>query len=306
MSRISVASIVCAFTFAAAAAAQDRAQVAVREGVARHVYITATGGDGAPVKDLSPDDVTVREDGKTRDVLEVGPAGPLQVALLVDDAGPGIQFIRTAVAEFIHILQNQAEIAIVSTAGQNSVVVDFTGDSGALLAGTNRLATRTTSGGYLLDAIQESARTLQRREAARPVIVVLALEGKEYSNVAAEKVLDAVRRSGATVFALSVGKPTLKTMTAWNQRPTDSIHESLDETMARGTVLVEAPRRSGGRHEQVLEVTGIPSRLAGVARELRDQLVVTYTRPPSTKDVQRIDVSIKRRGVKLRAPKHVS
>jgi hypothetical protein len=172
--------------------------------------------------------------------------------------------------------------------------------------GVNRLITRTTSGGYLLDAIHESARTLQRREAARAAIVVVALEGKEFSNVSRERVMDAVRRSGAVVHVLAVGKPTMKTMTGWNQRPTDSIHEALDETMTRGTVMIEAPRRSGGRLEQILQATGIPTRFAEVAYDLRDQLVVTYARPQGAKDIKSIDVSVKRRGVKVRAPKHVS
>ena len=122
------------------------------------------------------------------------------------------------------------------------------------------MITRTTSGGYLLDAIQESARTLQRREAARPVIVVLALEGTEFSNVSAAKVLDAVaeRRNGARPQRRQADN---EDDDVWNQRPTESIHEALDETLARATVLVEAPRRSGGRLEQITQATGIPTRL---------------------------------------------
>jgi VWFA-related protein len=290
-----------------AAGGQDQAQTAVREGVARRIYISATDDKGAPATDLTPQEITVREDGKQRDVLQVGPATEtMQIALLVDDSGAGIQYIREGAASFVRILQNRAEIAIVSTAGQNSVVVDFTSDIGALMNGVNRLITRTTSGGYLLDGIQESARTLQRREAARPVIVVLALEGKEFSNVSTDRVLDVIRRSGAVVHVLAVGKPTLKTMTGWNQRPTDSIHEALDETLTRGAVMIEAPRRSGGRLEQIVQATGIPTRFAEIAYDLRDQLVVTYARPQSAKDVKSIDVSVKRRGIKLRAPKHVS
>jgi VWFA-related protein len=288
-------------------AVQDQARIAVREGVARVVYVSATDDDGKVIADLAPREVVVREDGRERDVLEVAPAStPMQIVLLVDDSGTGIPHIRMALAEFVHILQNQAEMALVSTAGQNAVVTDFTADTGALLAGVNRLTTRSTSGGYLLDAIREASRVLQQREAARPAIVVLSLEGKEYSNVSADRVYDALRRSRAVMYALTIGKPALKTMTSWNQRPTDSIHEALDETMTRAKVLVEAPRRSGGRHENVLEVTGIQARLAGVARELRDQLAVTYARPASATDVQKIEVSVKRRGVKVRAPRHVS
>jgi hypothetical protein len=92
-------------------------------------------------------------------------------------------------------------------------------------------------------------------------------------------------------------------MTSWNQRPTDSIHEALDETMARHTVLAEAPRRSGGRLEQVGQASGIPTRLSEIAYDLRDQLVVTYSRPSGAKPAERIEVSVKRKGIKVRAPK---
>lgn len=296
----------CLVIAGGAAFAQDAA-TAVREGIARTVYITATGDKGAPAHDLTAADVTVKEDGTARTVLEVRPAAePMQVVMLVDDSGAGIQYVREGVADFIRIVQRTAEIAVISTAGQNTVVVDFTSDPGALMNGVNRLATKTTSGGYLLDAIAESARTLTRREAPRPVIIVLALEGKEFSNVAAAQVLDAVRRSRAVVHVVSVGKPTMKTMTSWNQRPTDSIHEALDETMARNSVLAEAPRRSGGRLEQVGQATGIPTRLSEIAYDLRDQLVVTYSRPAGAKPVERIEVSVKRKGVKVRAPKAAS
>ena len=305
-----VASVALAALGGAGTAAgpqQDRAEAALREGLARNVYVSVADNNGAPVQDLTPEEVAVKVDGKSRQVLRVAPASqPMQIALLVDDSGPGIQYIRTGVGQFIRLLQNQAEIAIISTAGRNTVVCDFTQDSGALMMGVNRLSTRTTTGGYLLDAIQESARTLQRREAVRPVIVVIALEGTEFSTVAAAKVLDAVAQSGALVHVLSVGKPTMKTMTSWNQRPTDSIHEALDETMTRATVLVEAPRRSGGRLEQITQATGIPTRFAEIASELRNQLAVTYARPEGPRTVEKIEVSVKRRGLKLRAPKQIS
>ena len=301
-----LAGAALAISAGAGLSAQTPAQIAVREGVARNVYIAATDEKGAPAADLTPQELTVKEDGASRNVLDVGPATePMQIVLLIDDSGPGIRDIREGVLSFVRIVQDSAEVAIVTTAKQNTVLVDFTSDHGALLNAVNRLTSRTTSGGYLLDAIQESARTLVRREARRPVIVVLALEGTEYSNVAAARVLEDVRRSGAIVHVVSVGKPRMKTMTSWNQRPTDSVHEALDETMARSSVFAEATRRSGGRLEQVGQATGIPTRLSEIAYELRDQLVVTYVRPQSAKPAEKIEIAVKRRGVKVRAPKWV-
>ena len=165
-------------------AQQDAGRTALAEGIARKLFITVTDDKGAAAHDLTPQEVTVKEDGAERTVLTVGPAAEtMQIAMLVDDSGAGIQHIREGVAGFLRIVQRTAEVAIVSTAGQNTVVVDFTSDPGALLNGVNRLLPRTTTGGYLLDAIHEAAQTLMRREATRPVIVVLALEGKEFSNL---------------------------------------------------------------------------------------------------------------------------
>jgi VWFA-related protein len=301
-----VAGAALAISAGGGLAAQTPAQTAVREGIARNVYISATDDKGAPAADLTPQEITVKEDGASRNVLDVRPAAePMQAVLLIDDSGPGIRDIREGVASFVRIVQDSAEIAIITTAKQNTVLVDFTSDRGALQNAVNRLITRTTSGGYLLDAIQESARTLVRREAVRPVIVMLALEGTEFSNVSARQVLEDVRRSGAVLHVVSVGKPAMKTMTSWNQRPTDSVHQALDETLARSAVFAEGTRQSGGRLEQVGQATGIPKRLSEIAYELRDQLVVTYARPQSAKPVEKIEIAVKRRGVKVRAPKWV-
>ena len=299
-----LAGAALAISAGAAPSAQTPAQIAVREGLARNVYIAATDEKGAPAADLTPQELTVKEDGASRNVLDVRPATePMQIVLLIDDSGPGIRDIREGVASFVRIVQDSAEVAIVSTAKQNTVLVDFTSDPGALVNAIDRLTTRTTTGGYLLDAIQETARTLVRREAPRPVIVVLALEGTEYSNVSSRQVLEDVRRSGAVVHVVSVGKPSMRTMTTWNQRPTDSVHQALDETLARSAVFADATRQSGGRLEQMGQATGIPTTLSQIAYELRDQLVVTYARPQSAKPVEKIEIAVKRRGVKVRAPK---
>jgi Mg-chelatase subunit ChlD len=285
-------------------AAQDAA-TALREGLARRAYITAVDAKGVAVADLKAEEVAIKEDGATRSVLDVRPAAePMQIVMLIDDSGPGIQELRQGVATFVQIVRNSGEVALITTAKQNTVLVDFTSDPGALMMAVNRLTTRTTSGGYLLEAIQESARTLSRREARRPVSVVVALEGTESSNVSAQQVLEDVRRSGAIVHVLSVGKPSMKTMTAWSQRPTDSIHEALDETIARSTVFAEAPRRSGGRLEQVAQMSGMPTRLAEIAYELRDQLAVIYASPASARPAEKFEVSVQRRGVKVRAQKY--
>jgi hypothetical protein len=218
--------------------AQDTPRTALVEGLARTVYITAVDGKGAAATDLTPAEVVVREDGKVRDVLTVGPAtDPMQVVILADDTGPGIQHIREGVASFVRILQNRAEMAIVSTGGRNTLVVDFTTSPDELLTAINRgLVTRSTTGAYLLDGIQESARTLVRREAARPAIVVLTLEGPEYSNVQKSQVLEAVRQSGAILL----GRQT-------DAEDDDFLEPEADRFDPRGPGRGHDPQRLHGR-----------------------------------------------------------
>lgn len=288
------------------ALAQEQAPVAEGAGLTRTVYVSAVTGAGAAAVDLTPSEITVREDNSVREVLATAPAtDPMQIVLLVDDSGPAIQRIREGVAQFLRILQNHADFAIVSTGGRNTLLTDFTREPSALAAALGRLVTRTASGAYLLDGLHEAARTLREREAPRPVIVAIALEGSEYSNLPPARVLEALRQSGAVLHVLSIGKPTLKTMVPWGQRPTDSIHENLDENIARTNVISQGPRLSGGRLEQVVEPSGIAARLGAIAYDLRDQLAVTYARPPGAKPASKLEISVTRRGIKLRAPRTV-
>jgi VWFA-related protein len=276
-------------------------QAVVPEGT-RHIYISALDKKGTPVKDLTDKEVIVREDGAVREIVAVQRAtAPLEIALLVDDTGPGLRFIREGVGGFIQRLGGLAEIALVSTGGRNSVLVDFTGRVDTLYQGVRQLVTRTTSGAYLLDGVRDAIKALNEREAERPVIVVLTLEGPEFSSIRADRLLDELQRSRAVLHVVSLGKPTLKTMTGWNEMPSQSLRENLDENINRKKFLEDGSRQSGGSLEQVLVDSGIPRALQGLAEELASQYVVVYRRPEGPAAPKKITVSVQRSGVKVRA-----
>ena len=180
---------------------------------------------------------------------------PLTIALLVDDTGPGIRFIREGVGAFMHRLGGLAEIALISTGGRNTTVVEFTGQLDALYQGVRQLrpVPHQTTGAYLLDGVHDAIGALNKREAERPVIVVLTLEGPEFSNLRADRLLGELMRSAATIHVVALGKPTLKTMTSWNEPPSQSLRENLDENLNRkkfledGTAAVGRPVRAGAR-----------------------------------------------------------
>ena len=273
-------------------------------GPTHHIYINVVGKDGVPVKDLAPADIKIREDGAVKPVVAVQAAtAPLTVALLVDDTGPGLRYIREGAGQFIQRLAGHAEIALVSIA-KNITLVDYTARVEQLYNGVRQLQTQNSAtavdGAYLLDAAHDALRALQEREAERPVVVVLTLETNEFSSRRADPLLDELQRSRATLHVVALGKPVLKTMTGWNEGPTQSLRESLDETGNRHKFLEQGTKRSGGRLEQVLVDSGVPGAMIAIADELASQFVVVYSRGGATVAPRKIEISANRAGIKIR------
>jgi VWFA-related protein len=271
----------------------------------RHVYFTVVDRKGDPVTDLSANELTIREDGAERAVVGVLHAtAPLQIALLVDDSGPGLRFIREGAGMFIQRLGGLGDVALTSTGGKNTLLVDFTRRVDDLYRGVRQLTTRNIAnavdGAYLLDAVHDAIDALSGREPERPAIVVLTLESAEFSSRRADRLLDELQRSRAVLHVVSLGKPTLKAMSGWNEGPMQSLRENLDENMNRKKFLEDGVRQSGGTFAQVLVDSGVPAAMNGVAVDLASQYVAVYKRSGG-QEPRKINVAVKRAGVKVRA-----
>jgi len=66
-------------------------------------------------------------------------------------------------------------------------------------------------------------------------------------------------------------------------------------------VLGEGPDKSGGRHDQVLVPLGLKDRMLQLADELTGQYVVQYGRPEQLIPPERVQVTVNRPGVTVRA-----
>ena len=157
----------------------------------RTLYVSAVDAAGAPVPSLGPADLRVREDGVAREVLRVTPAtDPLQIALLVDNsAGVAKQIndYRSGLKAFLQKFPPPTEIAYFTFGDRPTVVTEYTTSTDAVVKGVDRLFSLPGAGSYVLDAIADAARGLQKREAARPVIVVVSSDGVEFSNAASNR-----------------------------------------------------------------------------------------------------------------------
>lgn len=265
------------------------------------VFVTALEENGAPVVDLVADDFTIKEDGKSREVLKAELArAPVQVAIIVDDNGTGI--FRAGLVSFVRLMQGRGEMTLSTVVGQTQRLVEYTTDADRLATAIVALMARpgTPDGGQLLEGIFQAAKEQEKRDAERPVIVVVTVGGEEHSTLPAHHVLDQLARSGSTLYVITVANNTLRVM-----RPIDKPSALLEENLNLSEVLGEGPKQTGGWREVIVAAPGITPGLQRIAAELKAQYAVAYSRPAKGKATERLAVSINRRGVLLRAPSKV-
>jgi Ca-activated chloride channel family protein len=273
-------------------ASQDPQPSGTRASQARAttIYAAVVDDKGVPVPGLTADEFIVREDGVVREVLKAGPAtDPMQVALLVDDsqaATGAIPYIRDGLTAFIDALKERAEMAIITVGERPTSVVQYTSSVEELKRGVGRIFARPGSGAYLTEAINDASRGIQKRKAARPVIVVLSIEAVEFSTLHYQQVLKELYASGATLHVIGLGTTTA----AMN-----------DEMRSRNTVIVDGTDNTGGRRDTLLTPQAIPDRMKQLADELLNQYAVTYARADTLIPAERVSVSVKRPGLTVRA-----
>ena len=296
--------LLCASVLAAAAPAFPAPQVN------RTVRATVTTGKGEPVPNLTPADFEVKEDGKAREVLRVEPAADqLSIALLLDDRGSDINEIRVALAAFVARIQGRAEVSLVSVVPTVLKVFDYTSSVPTMMNGIQRLVWRAgPAGGLVLGAVAEAADELARREVKRPAIVVVTFEGEEFrSHRPANAVLAALEHSGAGMHVVAVGTPTMRKM---NRAAVESGNVQGDDWTVdqanRNAVLGDGPRQSGGRRQELTVASGLSRALETVADDLLNQYAVVYAGASEARPSRKLSVSVKRRGLTVRAPTKIA
>lgn len=259
------------------------AQAGARE---RTVFVTVTDRAGEPVDTLVPGDITIREDGVSREILRVSRATePLDIAILVDNAassGELIPRVREGLKAFVASMAPQHAVALIGLADRPTIFVDYTNDQKKLLDGINRLFTQSRSGMTLLDGVVEVASGLSRREAARTAIVPIVTDGTEFTNRHYRDVLEALAKSGAALYPITVGRFTIS---------------EDDVTRDRALLLDAGPTASGGRRFSLLSSNAVEATLTRLAHQLNAQFKVVYSRPETLIPPEKVEVSASKAGL---------
>jgi len=251
--------------------------------VVRTVYFSALDASGAVVTDLTAADLSVKEGGKDRAIAAVQPAtAPMQVAILIDDAGIGA--FQSAAAQFLQVAQRHGVFAISVLNPQPAKLVNYTADGEALKTALGQLGQRgrvQPDGEQIIDAVSDAAKELQRLKAPRPVILVLTTNGETLQSTMADAALSALKASGASLNVLYAAGLNL------------------------GRVLGDGPRQSGGFVTSTSGGTTSGAALAKLADTLAHQYVLTYTLPDGVKMNEKLQLTTTRKGVTLTAPNRI-
>ena len=295
MTSRTVAAILC-LALASWVLPGEARQRATRE---RDVLISVLDKSDKPAPGIVPADLTVREDGVAREVLRVEPStAPLQVMVLVDTSA-GTQLLIPDLRKGVQVLAGtlwgltpDTEVGLMEFGERPTLLADLSRSATLLDKGIGRLFEHTGAGAYLMEAVVDAAKSLQKREARHPVIVVFTTEAsREFSSQISQRVEEALKNArNASLWAIELH----------DARQTA---EASDEERQRNIVLGDVTAKSGGTRETLLDRMNIEAQFAKLGARLTSQYAITYSRPDSLVPPSKLEVTIKRSGLRVLAPR---
>ena len=255
----------------------------------RTLFVGAVNDKGEPVEGLGPDAFVVKEDGVRREVLRVAPATePMDIALLVDNstaAADEITFLRSSLSKFVQLMATGNKIAVITLADRPTIKVEYTDDAVKLKDGVSSLFSTPQSGMTLLDAIFESVNGLRRRETPRAVVVPVVTDGVEFTTHYFRDIVNTLVKNRVALHMVTIGP---------------FYHDEEHGTRERSFLLDAGPRESGGQRISLLSAHGLDGAMEKLAKELRSQYKVVYSRPESLIPPDKVTVSAGKTGLTVR------
>jgi VWFA-related protein len=289
---------------AAAALLLPAARLAARSGPegTKTLYVSVLDESGKPVKDMTADQLAMREDGKDIQIVSVGPAQePLQVVLLVDTSDSAVSLtsdIRRAVGSFIkqlHSVRNDAAIELMEFGQAAVATTPFTSDDEVLLKALNTMVGKPSADAVMLEAMQQAANDLAKRPSPRRAVVAFNTDPSRELVGDTNKIKDSYRKSVAQFWSVSLQVENV-TIRAGKGA---SAGASMTASATRNAVLTQLSQQTGGQHEMLNAAAGVEGLLQQFADALTYQYEIVYKSP--NKSAKVVQVGTTRQGVKLHA-----
>lgn len=253
-------------------------------------YVAVSDAKGRHLAGLNAADVRVRVDGRDRPVLDIRPATDSPAIVIIVDGytdAAALQVRRAlhSVLDLVRATAPDAHVGLMLAEGALRPVLSHVNDDAATL---NRLAETFVQSGAsapMMECISVAARALGEAASKRRMILLLTSQTDSVrSTLSPESVGEAVRRSGASLWALQSSLPT----------------RNRQGAVESERVLKTVTRASGGRLDRrltwLIEQNAVP-----LARLMLSQYAVTYA-SPEISGPGYLRVGVDRPGVEVFAP----
>lgn len=231
--------------------------------------VTVVADESQPATGLTSADFSVTEDKDTVEVVEAVQArDPLSIVLVADTSMPArtaapTAELRKALTSFVATVQAgepAAHIALYQVAHAATPLTDFTSNRAALDKAIGLLASGTPEGSAMLEGVVTAATRLSDMPPPRRAIVCLGIGTEEGSSYLPKDVGDRVRKSGATLWVVSVAHTTDAPLTS------------------RDVVWTRVTADTGGLRQNAVLATRLDAQLKIVANSLLSQYTLKMVR----------------------------
>lgn len=176
--------------------------------------VTVTDTRHQYLKGLLKEDFAVFEDGVPQEVSFFAMTSlPLDLTIMIDTSASmtdKIVFVHQAATNFVHTLRPGDRAEIVGFSDHAEVLAPFTGDVPTLDAAINSTTPHGSTALYtsLYIAVADLARLARQHTDIRRQAIVVLTDGEDTSSMLSfEDLMDAAKRAGVAIYAISVISP---------------------------------------------------------------------------------------------------
>ena len=256
----------------------------------RALTATVLDKEGQPVEGLGQQDVALSENGVVRDITSFKPdRRPLTVAVIVDTSrAVGSEYrlnVVEAVTAFISRLPSETLYAIWTTGDRPTKLLDYTDDPAEAAPALERVA--PMGGNYMLDALAEASRDLEKnlREGDRTAVVAVSGTGPEMSYIDKWRSADVAEENADLFLLLQI----------------DTGGAGFEERANLSYVFDRLAKASGGEYDVILSYMGTDPGLRKLSPYLRAGYRLAYATVPDVKK-RKIEVKVAQPGTEVRLP----
>ena len=244
----------------------------------RFVLASVADKDGDPVGGMTADDFIVHEGGAECETLNASPA-QYPVAIVVDttqSARQDFQQLRTAVAQFVDRMSGR-EVALYTFGERAMKTTEFTRDITKVRRAVDGLFAQPEAESHVLDAIIESAKNIQKREAPISLILVVSTGSNDQSSRTPREVFEAVLPSRSMIHIVEMRSPTASgRLINPRGRRSSTSDRRAEAALGLEELLRGLGERTRGRYDLVYSPSGFYTALDGLQRQLSAEVFLEY------------------------------